>query len=514
MIKTFNAPLVSSLKSLLPGVLLSDKLMKLKVSGVCLDSRQVKPGDLFFAIPGAYQDGRDYIQSSLKAGAEIVLCHADSFCFKKHARVVAIPDLNKKISKISGQFYSNPSHKVALTGVTGTNGKTTCTQLLSQLFSLAGDRAGVMGTLGHGCVESGKSELKGEGMTTPDPITIQAVLADFAERNIKKAVIEVSSHSLSQFRVHGLLFDTAIFTNLTHDHLDYHGDIASYSAAKKQLFSMPGLKNAVINEDDPVGLEIAQKLPSSTASFTFSLVNPAASIYAQDIKLTGAGIVAHILTPWGDGMLKSPLIGRFNLLNLLAVLGAACCQGLMLQEVLKLIPCLGPIPGRMEVISGPACEADKEIFAPMIVVDFAHTPDALKNALEALKYNCNGKLWCVFGCGGDRDKAKRSKMGKIADQLADKIVVTNDNPRGDDSQAIIDEILSGICFELRGKKSVHIIPDRRKAIQFSIESAAQEDVVLIAGKGHELYQIIGSNVQSFSDQAEARLALSRRGWLA
>ena len=514
MIKTFNAPLVSSLKSLLPGVLLPDKLMKSKVSGVCLDSRQVKPGDLFFAIPGAYQDGRDYIQSSLKAGAEIVLCHADSCYFKKHERVISIPDLNKKISKISGQFYSNPSHKIALIGVTGTNGKTTCTQLLSQLFSLVGDRAGVIGTLGYGCVESGKSELKGKGMTTPDPITIQSVLANFAECNVKRAVIEVSSHSLSQFRVHGLLFDTAVFTNLSHDHLDYHGDISSYSAAKKQLFFMPGLKNAVINEDDPVGLEIAQELPSSTTFFTFSLVNPAASIYAQNVKLTGAGVTADISTPWGNGMLKSPLIGRFNLLNLLAVVGAACCQGLTLQKVLKLIPHLGPIPGRMEVIYDPVCATNKEIYGPMVVVDFAHTPDALKNALEALKYNCNGKLWCVFGCGGDRDKAKRSKMGKIADQLADKIVVTNDNPRGDDSQAIIDEILSGICFELRGKKSVHIIPDRRKAIQFSIESAAQEDVVLIAGKGHELYQIIGSNVQSFSDQAEARLALSRRGWLA
>ena len=507
-----NRPIARSLGSLMPEVLFPEELINLKISGLCLDSRLVKSGDLFIAIPGSSHDGRDYIRSSLKAGAEVVLVHADGFFLQEHDRVVPIPSLNKKISEISGRFYSDPSHNIALTGVTGTNGKTTCTQLLAQLFSLTGNPAGVIGTLGYGCVKNGISELSGEGMTTPDPITLQAVLASFVYRNIGKAVMEVSSHSLSQFRVHGLLFDTAVFTNLSHDHLDYHGDFTSYSAAKKQLFAMPNLQNAVINGDDLVGLEITKELPLSVNVVTFSLVNPRATIYAKDISLSASGIEANICTPWGNGMLRSQLVGRFNLLNLLAVIGAACCQGLVFEEAIRLIPQLTAAPGRMEIISGLDSSGDVKISEPMIVVDFAHTPDALKNTLETLQQFCHGKLWCVFGCGGDRDKAKRPKMGNIASQLADQVVVTNDNPRGESPETIINEILSDVTFKANTDRlSVHVIPDRRKAINFAVQSATKKDIVLVAGKGHELYQFVGDKMVPFSDQVEVILALQKRG---
>ena len=507
-----NRPIARSLGSLMPEVLFPEELINLKISGLCLDSRLVKSGDLFIAIPGSSHDGRDYIRSSLKAGAEVVLVHADGFFLQEHDRVVPIPSLNKKISEISGRFYSDPSHNIALTGVTGTNGKTTCTQLLAQLFSLTGNPAGVIGTLGYGCVKNGISELSGEGITTPDPITLQAVLASFVYHNISKAVMEVSSHSLSQFRVHGLLFDTAIFTNLSHDHLDYHGDFTNYAAAKKQLFNMPDLQTAVINEDDPVGLEITKELPSSVNVFTFSLMNPSAAIYAKDVSLSVSGIEANICTPWGNGMLKSQLIGRFNLLNLLAVVGAACSQGLVFEEAIRLIPQLTGVPGRMEIVSSLGDSGDVKISEPAIVVDFAHTPDALKNTLETLQQFCHGKLWCVFGCGGDRDKAKRPKMGNIASQLADQVVVTSDNPRGESPETIINEILSDVISEAKtDRSSVHVIPDRRKAIDFAVQSATKKDIVLIAGKGHELYQFTGHKMIPFSDQVEASLALQRRG---
>ena len=241
-------------------------------------------------------------------------------------------------------------------------------------------------------------------------------------------------------------------------------------------------------------------------------MNPRATIYAKDISLSASGIEANICTPWGNGMLRSQLVGRFNLLNLLAVIGAACCQGLVFEEAIRLIPQLTAAPGRMEIISGLGSSGDVKISEPMIVVDFAHTPDALKNTLETLQQFCHGKLWCVFGCGGDRDKAKRPKMGNIASQLADQVVVTNDNPRGESPETIINEILSDVTFKANTDRlSVHVIPDRRKAINFAVQSATKKDIVLVAGKGHELYQFVGDKMVPFSDQVEVSLALQKRG---
>ena len=307
-----------SLGSLLPDIDLNETLAKVNISGICLDSRLVGPGDLFLAVPGFSQDGRDYILSSLQSGAEVVLCHSDNYYSSENEKVVPITDLNKKISEISGRFYSNPSRKMSLTGVTGTNGKTTCTQLLAEIFSVVDGSAGIIGTLGFGCITAKNRVLEDKGMTTPDPVTIQAVLASFVDSNINRVDMEVSSHSISQSRVKSLLFDTAIFTNLSHDHLDYHGDLMSYSATKKELFSMPGLKNAVVNEDDPVGLEIAKELPLSVNKISFSLVNPKATIDNRVAEANKAGWTVVNIIPGGE---QNALLRLLRIVVLVVTLG-------------------------------------------------------------------------------------------------------------------------------------------------------------------------------------------------
>jgi UDP-N-acetylmuramoyl-L-alanyl-D-glutamate--2,6-diaminopimelate ligase len=496
------------LQQLLPSVVLPEALVGVPVSGLCLDSRNIKPGDVFFAMPGFAQDGREYIAQAFAKGAVAVLAEADvehAFPITEDQRVVLVANLSRQLSEISGRFFGEPSEQMALIGVTGTNGKTTCSQLLAQLFSLLDRPAGIVGTLGCGVVTAGKSVLKDTGMTTPDAIAIQALLAGYVDDGIDRVVMEVSSHSLDQSRVKALAFHTAVFTNLSRDHLDYHGDLVSYAGAKKQLFAMPGLMNAVINIDDPIGAEIATKLPPSVSLCGYSLLNSNASIYADDVILSASGVFASIHTPWGSGELRSQLLGRFNLQNLLAVIGSACLQGLALDEVLKVVPRLQSVPGRMELFL-PGIDLGSDS-GPKVVVDFAHTPDALKSVLGTLREHCDGRLWCVFGCGGDRDRGKRPQMGGIASQLSDRIVVTSDNPRTENSKGIIEEICSGIS----SNSDYEIVEDREEAIHFAIQSAADKDIVLIAGKGHESYQLIGAKSLPFSDQAQVRLALRQRG---
>ena len=506
-----QSPAIPTLQQLLPDQVLPEELAGISVTGLSLDSRTVKSGDVFIATPGLEQDGRDYIAQALESGAVAVLAEDEGFS-SADSRVVQIANLNQQLSEVAGRFYADPSDQLMLAGITGTNGKTTCSQLLAQLFSLVkgseclprNASVGVIGTLGCGVVTRGKAELQDTGMTTPDAINTQQVLADCIARGIDRVVMEVSSHSLAQFRVQALAFHTAVFTNLSRDHLDYHGDLVSYASAKMQLFAMPGLVNAVINVDDPVGAEIATKLSPAVKLCSYSLSNTNAAVYADHIILSRSGIRAHVHTPWGDGELNSQLVGRFNLQNLLAVTAAACLQGLSLDEVLKVIPQLQSVSGRMELISSVE---NSEGDTPQVVVDYAHTPDALKNALETLREHCEGKLWCVFGCGGDRDQGKRSLMGKIASELADVVVVTSDNPRNEDPNAIIEDICGGLVEACKAE----IVADREKAICFAVMSAEHKDVVLVAGKGHEAYQLIGAQRLPFSDQAQARLALRQRG---
>lgn len=509
----------------------------LSIEGIALDSRQVQPGDLFIAIKGTATDGVAFIPQAIERGAAAVLVEKDQLVGSlveglidngnSAVPIIGIDNLSEYVSDIAGVFYAEPSAKMCLTAITGTNGKTTCSRLFAELMeTLAFKRAGTsafIGTLGYGMVRNAdykaphdsaedtrahgaprpskttrkpskkQGEVTDTGLTTPDAVAMQRILAELASKGAKNIALEVSSHSLVQRRVAGLRINTAVFTNLSRDHLDYHGDLNAYAAAKSRLFAMQGLQHAVINFDDSVGRVILANLDKSIQAYSFSLDNSDADIYCSTIGLSPEGLRASVVTPWGQGQISSPLLGKFNLANLLAVIGAAGAQGYALTDILREIPALRAVPGRMELVDASA--------QPAVVVDYAHTPDALEKALQALRVHCQGNLWVVFGCGGDRDTGKRAEMGEIARRCANKLVVTSDNPRTESPQQIIDHILQGTG------RDVIVESDRRAAICQAIFAADKNDVVLIAGKGHEDYQILGAQRLPFSDQTEARLAL-------
>ncbi len=479
---------------------------ELRIHGIALDSRGIAAGDLFLALPGIRQDGRDFMVAAAGAGAVAVFAEAAGLSAYAAAlaslRIPVIPvtGLGARVSAIAGRFYGDPGAALTITGVTGTNGKTTCTQLLAQLFALLEAPAGVIGTLGAGVV-GGPIALADTGLTTPDAIATQRLLADFRDQGVRRVAMEVSSHSLAQQRVAAVPVHTAVFTNLSRDHLDYHGDLAAYRAAKARLFRQPGLANAVINLDDPVGAELLGALPDGVVGHGYSARGGAAAIRAIDAEFSAAGVRARAVTPWGEGTLVSGLPGRFNLANLLAVIGAACAQGFALAAVLAAVPQLRAAPGRMQSVGGAA--------GPRVVVDYAHTPDALEQVLAALRESvAGGRLWCVFGCGGERDRGKRPGMGAIAVAGADRVVVTSDNPRGEAPDAIIAEILSGVAANQRDR--LLVIPERRAAIARAIADASPADIVLLAGKGHETWQEIAGVRWPCDDAAEARRALAAR----
>ncbi len=484
------------LRQLLPGVRLSSRMQEVRVTGVQLDSRKVQPGDLFLALPGEIVDGRKYIDRALKAGAVAVFAEAQDLSDERDL-VIPVEGLMQQVSAIADRFYGHPSAEMEVVGVTGTNGKTTCTQLLAQLYAALGETAGVVGTMGYGTMGPGSSTLIDTGMTTPDAIALQEILSELCLEGARHVAMEVSSHSLSQGRVAAVQFKTAVFTNLSRDHLDYHGTMADYAAAKSKLFAMPGLSAAVVNIDDPMGADLAKRLHSDVKCYRYSIGHDNAEIVATGVSLDAAGIRAGIVTPWGRGELRSKLLGEFNLSNLLAVVAVACIEGFSLGDVLAAVATLSPVEGRMELVDAEA--------GPKVVVDYAHTPDALKQALLSLRMHCRGDLWCVFGCGGDRDPGKRKDMGEIAATLADHVVITSDNPRNESPLGIIEDIQSGAGL------SALVKVDRGEAIQYAVVRALEEDVVLIAGKGHERYQVIGDTQLPFSDIMQARFALRRRG---
>jgi len=465
------------------------------VTGVALDSRLVVPGDLFIAVKGTQTDGAQYIAQAIEKGAVAILLEQNMVSADWAVPVIALPELSEYVSDIAGVFYGQPSQQMPVTAITGTNGKTTCSQLLAQLFELLGESSGFIGTLGYGLSGNGLN-TKDTGLTTPDAVSVQRILAELKDAGAKRIAMEVSSHSLVQRRIAGLQIDTAVFTNLTRDHLDYHGNLNSYAAAKARLFAMTGLKNAVINIDDNVGRLILVNLDPLVNGISYSVENHSADIHCDRISISASGIDAEVVTPWGRGRLNSSLLGKFNLANLLAVIGAAGMQGFALDKILQAAVSLTAVTGRMELVDTNA--------RPAVVIDYAHTPDALEKALQALRNHCQGELWVVFGCGGDRDIGKRAEMGKVADHRADNIVVTSDNPRTESPEKIIDQVLLGIT------RDVSVVVDRRDAIRTAIKDAQPNDVILIAGKGHEDYQILGAQRLPFSDQAEARLALRSR----
>lgn len=488
------------------------------IKNLALDTRRLKAGDAFFAVAGSQSDGRRYVDAAIAQGAVAVLVDADKdwqgISWRDQVPVIAVDQLAGQMSEIAGRFYAHPSTHLHMIGITGTNGKTTCSLLLGQLSALLQGRAGVVGTLGYGLLDSTAlaplaqqvNALHTTGLTTPDPISMQHILAQLKEQGANSVALEVSSHSLLQKRVAALQFDTAIFTNLTQDHLDYHGDLESYGKAKEQLLAMPGLKYAIVNADDAWAkslLEKAsqQKALQSVKTLSYSLDDSTADIYLEQIGLTAQGANATIITPWGSGELATTLLGGFNLSNLLAVIAAACVGGATLAEVLTALPCLHAAPGRMQPIV--LDQSDQDISA---IVDYAHTPDALESTLKAIREHNAGRVWTVFGCGGDRDKSKRPLMGRIAEQLSDYVIVTNDNPRTEDPAAIAADIL-------RGMHNTHgclVIAERAQAIDLAVQQAKPGDVILVAGKGHEDYQIFAAQTLPFSDIKQVRLALQRR----
>ncbi|KAF1056452.1 MAG: UDP-N-acetylmuramoyl-L-alanyl-D-glutamate--2,6-diaminopimelate ligase [Pseudomonas delhiensis] len=458
-----------------------------------LDSRAVKPGDLFLAVPGAQHDGRAHIADAVAHGAAAVAYESEGAeaLTAVGAPLVAIRGLAAQLSAIAGRFYGEPSRGLDLIGVTGTNGKTSVSQLLAQALDLLGERCGIVGTLGngfHGQLQSGRH-------TTPDALALQGTLAHLKQAGARAVAMEVSSHGLAQGRVAALDFDIAVFTNLSRDHLDFHGSMQAYGEAKATLFAWPSLRCRVINRDDEFGRQLIGEAHESRL-LDYSLDDAAAYLHCREVRFSDAGAEAHLVTPQGEGLLRSPLLGRFNLSNILAVVGALLGLEYPLGDILRVLPQLqGPV-GRVQRLGG----GEK----PLVVVDYAHTPDALEKVLQTLRPHVKGQLLCLFGCGGDRDRGKRPLMAEIAERCADRVVVTDDNPRTEDSARIIEDIRVGFAHP----EAIAFVPPRAEAIARIVAEAAADDVVLLAGKGHEDYQEIQGVRHPFSDLDHAAKALS------
>ncbi len=460
------------------------------VRGLQTDSRRVQPGDLFLAAPGMVADGRDFIGDAVASGAGAVVYETDDGYVLRGAPVPAfgVSGLRRKIGLIADRFYDSPSRRLVVIGVTGTNGKTTCTQLLAQALDQPPKRCAVIGTLGSGY----PGALNASIHTTPDPVTVQRLLADFLEQGAAQVAMEVSSHALEQGRVNGVRFHVAVFTNLTRDHLDYHGDMTAYGLAKARLFAHEGLKYAVINHDDEFGRQLLADVGAPVTCLSYGIEG--GDVRACEVRPLPEGLWLRVQTPYGETELRSPLIGHFNVYNLLAVLTTLLALGVELKDAATRLARAQPPAGRAERFGGAGD-------LPLVVVDYAHTPDALEKILIALREHVHGKLWCVFGCGGDRDRGKRPVMGEIAERLADKVLLTDDNPRHESGDAIIADIAGGM------RAAPRVIRDRRAAIAAAIREAGAGDIVLIAGKGHEDYQQVGDERRPYSDRDTVRTLL-------
>lgn len=389
---------------------------------------------------------------------------------------------------------------VCYLGVTGTNGKTSCAWWLTQLLQTLGKKTGLIGTLGCGVWEQGRAvDMRETGYTTPDATLLQKILVDFTQQGVSHVVMEVSSHGLVQGRVKAVPFSTALFTNLSHDHLDYHRTMEEYGAAKARLFQHPGLQHAVINIDDSFGRSLVADI-KQVPVLTYGISNSAADVYVSALQLSAQGLSGTVVTPWGEADLSASLVGDFNAANLLGVITVLCAEGFDLNHIVTAVKDLQAPPGRMQRVVAGTDKDDIDVF-----VDFAHTPDALQKALTTLKAQTQRQLWCVFGCGGDRDSSKRPLMGAVVSSLADRAVVTSDNPRSENPHDIIEQIVSAM-----NENTTAVIADRQAAIIYALLHAQAGDVVLIAGKGHEAYQEIKGIKTPFSDVREAVLALRER----
>ena len=489
--------LTMSLNKLLAGFANSALIIDTEVCGLANDNRKVKPGYLFFACRGLSVHGKDFISAAIAAGATAIALETDSVeealeISVKHGSipVIAINDLSDKLGFIASRFYDDPSKQFSLIGITGTNGKTSVAHLTAQCLNSKQHACGVLGTLGAGVW----GNVQAIQHTTPDALELQYWLFKMHQQSAAYVAMEVSSHGLDQGRVNACQFDVAVFTNLTRDHLDYHGDIQSYGNSKLKLFKRPELTKVVVNLDDPYTNTIISNLSSHVDVVGITL-NPGLKVEgvkvvsAMNICMGQLGLEFDISSPWGDAHLQSHLLGDFNVSNLLSVLAVALLLDFPLQDVVEKLSNVRAPAGRLESFGSDE--------SPLVVVDYAHTPDALEKVLLTLQAHAKGKLFVLFGCGGDRDQGKRAKMGALAEKIADVVWLTDDNPRTEKSQRIIEDILVGI----KNPQLITVNTDRRGAIEGIISAAnSADDIVLIAGKGHEDYQIIGNERIDFSDR--------------
>ena len=464
------------------------------IGGMQLDSRKISPGDLFLAMPGDVHDGRQFIEQAVANGAAAVLAEAPVAGFVDEIPVplVELPELRLEAGVLAANFYRNPSRDLHMVGVTGTNGKTTTSRLIAQLARSLGKSCGVIGTLGA----SLDDDVVEAGNTTPDAISLQQQLARWRDQGVYAVSMEVSSHALVQGRVNGVEFETAIYTNLSHDHLDYHGSMDAYGRAKLQLFTMAGLRHAVINADDEFCASVLAVVEGNVQVLTYSATGAAADVRVENAQFDAAGVRGLLHSPWGAAEFHSPLPGDFNLANLAAAISALALAGEDLPDILAAVAGLQPVPGRMQTIPNE--------LGLQVIVDYAHTPDALEQVLRALRSHVNGALVTVFGCGGDRDREKRQFMGRVACELSDRVLVTTDNPRNEVPLEIMRDIETGCS----GNYS--LVVDRAEAIAQALSEARSGDCVVIAGKGHEDYQLVEGERLHFSDEAQARAVLEQR----
>lgn len=495
-----------ALSRLLKGFVKKEQLgdlAELEVGGVCLDSRAVTHGALFIAYPGHQTDGRSYLTQAVESGAAVVVVERaglDEFIevsaegevvvsTYNGVPLIALNNLMQASGTIAARFYDNPTRRMSVTGITGTNGKTSCCYLLAQALEFLHYPTLMLSTIGNG----NPSALEATQNTTPDAVSLQRICAEYVQQKNHYMTMEVSSHGLLQGRVNAVEFTVAVFTNLSVDHLDYHGDMESYFQAKRQLFLNKDLKAAIINADDEYGRRLLQDDKIKCEKIAFTQQAEDAGLHAgqwitsQHTDLSLQGLKADLHTPWGSAKLHSSLLGQFNLSNLMAVAGAL---GVMLGDSHKWIVALNSahaVPGRMQKFSAPG--------KPTVVVDYAHTPDALEKALKALRAHCSeGQVWAIFGCGGDRDNTKRPIMGQVAEVNADQVIITDDNPRTEEREAIVDMIRKGLQ-----NKETPYISSRFEAIRYALEQASPNDMILVAGKGHEDYQVIGADKIHYSD---------------
>jgi UDP-N-acetylmuramoyl-L-alanyl-D-glutamate--2,6-diaminopimelate ligase len=495
-------PLGDLLAGLAPGVGETGPL----ITGMSLDSRQIRPGWLFLACSGDRSHGLDFADDARARGAAAIVAEPDERWDESRmatlARglrlpIVPLARLRRRASALADRYFGEPSAALSVFGVTGTNGKTSVTHYLAQALNRECPCA-VIGTVGIGFPE----ELAPASLTTPDPVSLQQTLAWLRERGAGAVAMEVSSHALEQGRADGVRFSHAVFTNLSRDHLDYHGDMDAYAKAKRELFRMPGLRWAVINLDEPVGADIIGDLDPGVALACYSLAEEAPLpdscrlwVRTREILPGPAGLRLDIETSLGSGLVEVGLIGRFNAANLLSVLAVLLSRDMPLDQALHALARVRGVPGRMERFGGGDL--------PTVVVDYAHTPDALRQALANLREHTAGRLICVFGCGGERDPGKRPLMGAVAERLSDRVFLTDDNPRGEDGDAIIEQILSG----LSDPSAVRVERRRGLAIRAAVASAARDDLILVAGKGHETVQDLGELKVHFSDRAQVQQVL-------